>query len=72
MTLLKDGDDCQIECDHCTEQTEVYSSDGFYAMVAQAKAEGWEIKRDADGDWSHQCADCRGKSSLARQLDLLS
>ena len=67
MTLHRDGRNRQIECDSCTNTTELY--DEFNELMADAKGAGWEIKPSSDG-WSHTCPECIGGSRLARQRAL--
>jgi hypothetical protein len=69
MTLLKDGRNRQIQCDFCSETTEVYDTDDFDMMLGVAKDEGWEISIHGTR-WVHKCPDCR-HGGLARQRELL-
>lgn len=59
MTILKDGDQIQLACDTCSEETPVYDEDEFERMIAAAKADGWQITRP-QGEWEHQCSGCSG------------
>lgn len=61
-------------CDDCDEPLgEFFPNGQFNDMIAHAKKEGWAVKPDGQGDWTHLCPDCRGgnTSSLAAQRKLL-
>ena len=61
-------------CDDCEEPLgESFSNGKFDAMIAYAKAQGWAVKPDGLGGWTHLCSDCRGgsTSTVAAQRKLL-
>lgn len=47
-----------VECDECGEACEE-DGDTFQEAVDLFKAAGGKVFRDQDGDWAHNCADCR-------------
>ena len=61
-------------CDDCEEPLgEFFPSGQFDTMIAHAKAQGWAVKPDGMGGWTHLCPDCRGGSTggVAAQRKLL-
>ena len=61
-------------CDDCEEALgEFFPNGQFEAMIAHAKAQGWAVKPDGRGGWTHLCPDCRGGSTggVAAQRKLL-
>ena len=61
-------------CDDCEEPLgEFFPNGQFDALIARAKAQGWAVKPDGIGGWTHLCPDCRGGSttSVAAQRKLL-
>lgn len=69
MTILKDGDDRQLECEECSETTDVFASEDFEQMVAAAKAAGWKVYLTG-GKWLHCCPEHAHGDKLARQRAL--
>lgn len=49
-----------IVCDRCSESYEPYDSDQFGTMIAAAKGDGWDIRPDGEGHYTHACPDCYG------------
>ena len=61
-------------CDNCEEPLgEFFPNGQFDALIAHAKAQGWAVKPDGIGGWTHLCSDCRGgsTSTVAAQRKLL-
>ena len=61
-------------CDDCEDALgEFFPNGQFEAMIAHAKAQGWAVKPDGRGGWTHLCPDCRGGSTggVAAQRKLL-
>ena len=45
-------------CDTC-DHDETFETDGdWQAMIAEAKAKGWKMRRDSRGEWHHYCPEC--------------
>ena len=67
--IQRDKGQMQITCDECgKEYPGVYDDDEFYAMINDAKGDGWTIKRDEDGEWTHFC--CQASNALERARKL--
>lgn len=61
MSIEKQHGKTTLVCDDCSEDLGEFYED-FGVMVASAKAEGWAVKPDGSGGWTHQCPDCKGGS----------
>ena len=63
--IIKDLGQIQLACDDCGSESPAYEEDEFEAMIASAKADGWQITRP-EGKWEHRCCDCsKAGSALA-------
>jgi len=70
MSIEKQHGKQTLICDECEDDLGESYSD-FGVMIAHAKSEGWQIKPDGEGGWTHTCADCKGGSGgLAAQRAL--
>lgn len=47
-----------VECDVCGKACDEDGSD-FQEAVDAFKMEGGRVYRDQEGDWAHECKDCR-------------
>lgn len=63
--IQKYGDQIQLTCDQCGEESDAYHEDEFTIMIEGAKKDGWKIHRP-DGDWKHLCSECSEGSALDR------
>jgi hypothetical protein len=51
------GSGFEMECDTCGE-TEFFDRTYFRDFIADAKASGWKITKDDEGNWIHTCPTC--------------
>lgn len=63
--IQKYGDQVQLVCDQCGEETVPYHEDDFQELVEAAKKDKWKIHRP-EGEWKHLCPDCSDGSALDR------
>lgn len=58
---------CQVYCDHpgCVAAASdlAWRGDEWDAMIAEARAKGWQIVREA-GRWVHRCPDHAAQAAL--------
>lgn len=62
--IHRDGNICMLACDSCG--TETSTSDDFFALIEEAKGDGWKI-RQRSGEWVHHCKDCDGEESAVER-----
>jgi hypothetical protein len=55
-------------CGDCLDQN--FDLESFNELVLLMKTEGWSIKSDGAGGWSHKCMDCK-QSRVEAQKELL-
>lgn len=49
-----------LECDGCGDaHRQDFYADQFTLMIDTAKADGWSIRPDGDGGWTHLCKSCK-------------
>lgn len=55
----------QLVCDTCGEgmlkdngKPALYDRDEFDIMISDAREQGWDITKAADGKYEHTCPDC--------------
>lgn len=48
----------EMVCDGCGEVRGPVPSNEFEELVAEAKTEGWLLRKE-DDEWQHNCRDCR-------------
>ena len=72
MTVLQDGRERMLECEACPATTDPFDRDDFEQMIRTARDDGWLIKTDAKGVWTHTCPDCKSGDRLARAQALFS
>lgn len=61
MAIERQSGQITLICDECSDDLGwMFDPDEFGAMIEYAKAEGWSIKPDDDGEWTHLCPDCGG------------
>ena len=59
MTINRDRDVSEVQCDTCGEITKEYDKEDFYVMIEDIKSDGWHMKRDdKTGEWEHTCPTC--------------
>lgn len=48
-----------VHCDekHCNHSDEFDTNDDWAALIAEIKADGWQIQ-NIDGEWYHRCPAC--------------
>lgn len=66
MTILRDCDVQQIECEECPTTTELYDDKDFDNMIEDAKAAGWRIMSVNGDEWTHTCPVCKRGNRLAK------
>ena len=69
MTIERDGKFRMVACNHCSATLDLFEEDEFEAMIADAKANGWQV-RNEDGGWTHRCTGCQ-ETPLERARRLL-
>ena len=67
MSIEKQHGQTSLVCDGCGDDLGEFFS-GFRTMIVHAKSEGWQIKPDDQGGYTHLCPSCDSPaSSLAGQ-----
>lgn len=67
MTITALSSIFEVECDSCEDtqehdrdETAGYGEDnGFGAMIASLKDDGWKVYKSDTEEWRHLCPDCR-------------
>ena len=58
MSTRREEGTVVFDCDGCSEDFDTEEQD-FQDGVDALKAAGWEITKDARGEWAHYCPPCR-------------
>lgn len=67
MTVRQDGNRNRLVCDQCRYPTAPYPREAFQAMVDDARAAGWIIRRLDGGAYGHTCFSCAAARQTAKQ-----
>jgi hypothetical protein len=59
-----------VTCDGCEDELTFTADDcpEFLDVVREIREHGWRVSRDAGGDWTHTCAQCRRSGHPGRLL----
>ncbi len=57
MIYRQDGETV-LECCRCGETEPCGVVDDLPGLVAGLTADGWDVRRDDEGDWTHLCPAC--------------
>lgn len=59
-------------CDLCDDLFDQVAQNEFTAMIGRARDDGWEVRQQSDGSWTHHCGRCGGSGRLEAQRRLLA
>lgn len=71
MSIHFDDERCimELDCDHCDRETESYEGDSWDEALAFAKADGWRVFKDGNGDWVVKCPGCVRNATMTDESD---
>lgn len=72
MSINRRGSTARFACDDCGEEADTEGM-GFSAALETIKADGWSVRPDGEGGYTHKCPDCgepSGGDRLAAQRAL--
>lgn len=67
MTIERQYRLTNLVCDCGVRQRGSYRPDQFEEMIADARRDGWRIRKVA-GEWEHDCPDCAAQPPKQRSL----
>lgn len=62
--IERQGKQRTLMCDVCGETFDQVDQSAFSQMVASAKEQGWSVKPDSEGTYTHSCPKCLRTSGL--------
>ena len=58
MSIDRDGTLIVWVCDGCGEELEPETED-FYEALKELREQGWQARKNANGQWEHYCETCK-------------